>query len=57
MKSVIDKKQIHAPFDGTAGIRAVNPGQMVKWVINWFHCRRWVRSLSIFPCRNSSWRM
>jgi membrane fusion protein (multidrug efflux system) len=30
MQSVIDKKQIHAPFDGTAGIRAVNPGQMVK---------------------------
>src|ERR1043166_1111483 len=30
MQSIIDKKQIHAPFDGTAGIRAVNPGQMVK---------------------------
>jgi membrane fusion protein (multidrug efflux system) len=30
MQSVIDKKQIHAPFDGTAGIRAVNPGHMVK---------------------------
>lgn len=30
MQSVIDKKQIRAPFDGTAGIRAVNPGQMVK---------------------------
>ena len=30
MQSAIDKKQIHAPFDGTAGIRAVNPGQMVK---------------------------
>lgn len=30
MQSVIDKKQIHAPFDGLAGIRAVNPGQMVK---------------------------
>src|SRR6202140_1365120 len=29
-QSVIDKKQIRAPFDGTAGIRAVNPGQMVK---------------------------
>jgi membrane fusion protein (multidrug efflux system) len=30
IQSIIDKKQIHAPFDGTAGIRAVNPGQMVK---------------------------
>jgi membrane fusion protein, multidrug efflux system len=30
MQSAIDKKQIQAPFDGTAGIRAVNPGQMVK---------------------------
>jgi membrane fusion protein, multidrug efflux system len=30
MQSVIDKKQIRAPFDGIAGIRAVNPGQMVK---------------------------
>jgi membrane fusion protein (multidrug efflux system) len=30
MQSAIDKKEIHAPFDGTAGIRAVNPGQMVK---------------------------
>lgn len=30
MQSAIDKKQIHAPFDGVAGIRAVNPGQMVK---------------------------
>jgi membrane fusion protein (multidrug efflux system) len=26
---VIDKKEIHAPFDGIAGIREVNPGQMV----------------------------
>jgi membrane fusion protein (multidrug efflux system) len=30
MQSLIDKKEIHAPFDGIAGIRAVNPGQMVK---------------------------
>jgi membrane fusion protein (multidrug efflux system) len=30
MQSAINKKQIRAPFDGTAGIRAVNPGQMVK---------------------------
>jgi membrane fusion protein (multidrug efflux system) len=30
MQSIIDKKQIRAPFDGVAGIRAVNPGQMVK---------------------------
>jgi membrane fusion protein (multidrug efflux system) len=30
MQSIIAKKQIRAPFDGTAGIRAVNPGQMVK---------------------------
>jgi membrane fusion protein (multidrug efflux system) len=30
IQSTIDKKQIRAPFDGTAGIRAVNPGQMVK---------------------------
>ncbi len=30
MRSVIDKKEIHAPFDGVAGIRTVNTGQMVK---------------------------
>lgn len=30
MQSIIDKKEIRAPFDGAAGIRAVNPGQMVK---------------------------
>ena len=30
MRSLIDKKEIHAPFDGTAGIRSVNAGQMVK---------------------------
>ncbi len=30
MRSLIDKKEIHAPFDGTAGIRSVNTGQMVK---------------------------
>jgi membrane fusion protein, multidrug efflux system len=30
IQSTIDKKEIRAPFDGTAGIRAVNPGQMVK---------------------------
>ena len=30
MQSVIDKKKIRAPFAGVAGIRAVNPGQMVK---------------------------
>jgi len=29
MHSVINKKEIHAPFDGIAGIREVNPGQMV----------------------------
>lgn len=29
MQSVIDKKEIRAPFDGIAGIRDVNPGQMV----------------------------
>jgi membrane fusion protein, multidrug efflux system len=29
MQSVINKKEIHAPFDGIAGIREVNPGQMV----------------------------
>jgi membrane fusion protein (multidrug efflux system) len=29
MKSIIDKKEIRAPFDGIAGIREVNPGQMV----------------------------
>jgi membrane fusion protein (multidrug efflux system) len=28
-QSVIDKKEIRAPFDGVAGIRAVNPGQTV----------------------------
>jgi membrane fusion protein (multidrug efflux system) len=29
MQSAINKKEIHAPFDGIAGIREVNPGQMV----------------------------
>ncbi|HEY1582821.1 MAG TPA: efflux RND transporter periplasmic adaptor subunit [Chthoniobacterales bacterium] len=29
MQAVIDKKEIRAPFDGVAGIRSVNPGQMV----------------------------
>jgi membrane fusion protein (multidrug efflux system) len=29
MQAVIDKKEIHAPFSGVAGIRTVNPGQMV----------------------------
>ena len=29
MQSVIAKKEIRAPFDGIAGIREVNPGQMV----------------------------
>ncbi|MEO8440033.1 MAG: efflux RND transporter periplasmic adaptor subunit [Spartobacteria bacterium] len=29
MQSIIDKKEIRAPFDGIAGIREVNPGQMV----------------------------
>jgi membrane fusion protein (multidrug efflux system) len=30
MQSIIDKKVVRAPFDGVAGIRAVNLGQMVK---------------------------
>lgn len=30
MQAVIDKKQIRAPFDGIAGIRQINPGQMVQ---------------------------
>ncbi|MDQ2868874.1 MAG: efflux RND transporter periplasmic adaptor subunit [Verrucomicrobiota bacterium] len=30
IQSIIDKKQIHAPFAGTAGIRQVNVGQQVK---------------------------
>lgn len=29
MQAIIDKKEIHAPFSGIAGIRYVNPGQMV----------------------------
>ena len=29
IQSIIDKKEIRAPFDGIAGIREVNPGQMV----------------------------
>src|SRR3712207_3178559 len=29
MQSLIAKKEIRAPFDGIAGIREVNPGQMV----------------------------
>lgn len=29
MQSIIDKREIRAPFDGIAGIREVNPGQMV----------------------------
>ncbi|HYJ04638.1 MAG TPA: efflux RND transporter periplasmic adaptor subunit [Chthoniobacterales bacterium] len=30
IQSIIDKKEIRAPFDGAAGIRTVNPGQMVN---------------------------
>lgn len=30
MQSIIAKKEIHAPFSGVAGIREVNPGQMVN---------------------------
>lgn len=30
MQSLINKKEIRAPFDGIAGIREVNPGQMVN---------------------------
>jgi membrane fusion protein (multidrug efflux system) len=30
IQSVIDKKEIRAPFDGAAGIRTVNPGEMVN---------------------------
>jgi len=30
MRALIDKKTMRAPFDGIAGIRAVNVGQMVK---------------------------
>lgn len=30
MQALIDKKEIHAPFDGVTGIRTVNTGQMVK---------------------------
>lgn len=30
IQSILDKKEIRAPFDGIAGIREVNPGQMVK---------------------------
>ncbi|HEY2139897.1 MAG TPA: efflux RND transporter periplasmic adaptor subunit [Chthoniobacterales bacterium] len=30
IQSTIDKKEIRAPFNGVAGIRAVNSGQMVK---------------------------
>lgn len=30
IRAAIDKKQIRAPYAGVAGIRAVNPGQMVK---------------------------
>lgn len=29
MQAIIDKKEIHAPFSGIAGIRYVNPGQQV----------------------------
>jgi membrane fusion protein (multidrug efflux system) len=29
IQSTIDKKEIRAPFDGAAGIRTVNPGEMV----------------------------
>ena len=29
MQAIIDKKEIRAPFAGVAGIRYVNPGQMV----------------------------
>lgn len=30
MRAMIEKKTVHAPFDGVAGIRLVNVGQMVK---------------------------
>jgi membrane fusion protein (multidrug efflux system) len=30
IQSIIDKKEIRAPFDGAAGIRTVNPGEMVN---------------------------
>ena len=30
IQSIINKKEIRAPFDGAAGIRTVNPGQMVN---------------------------
>ncbi|HMJ04702.1 MAG TPA: efflux RND transporter periplasmic adaptor subunit [Chthoniobacterales bacterium] len=30
IQSIIDKKEIRAPFDGAAGIRTVNPGEMVS---------------------------
>ncbi|MCA1659225.1 MAG: efflux RND transporter periplasmic adaptor subunit [Verrucomicrobiaceae bacterium] len=30
IQSIIDKKEIRAPFDGAAGIRTVNPGQTVN---------------------------
>ena len=57
MQSVIDKKQIRAPFDGTAGIRAVNPGQMVKVGDPLVSLQALVRSLWISRCRSNSSRM
>ena len=30
MRSMIVKKQVHAPFDGQLGIRQVNVGQMIN---------------------------
>lgn len=30
IRATMEKKQIRAPYDGVAGIRVVNPGQMVK---------------------------
>ena len=50
IQSLIDKKQIHAPFDGIAGIREVNP--VARWCRsgrNSSPFRRSIRSSSISP--------
>ena len=52
MRSIIGKKQVHAPFDGQLGIRQVNVGQMINSGQQVVRCLRSIRCLSILPCRN-----
>ena len=57
MQAAIDKKKIHAPFDGIAGIRAVNSARWSRSAgsIGFIAGAR-SRSLSTSRCRSSNWR-